>query len=251
MTNRPPIVFIHGMWGTPVVWQPFQSFYQNAGYEVYAPALRHHDGSDQSLELLGATSISDYVDDLVELISSFNEKPVLIGHSMGGLLALLLAGKGLASKAVLLAPAAPAGFWVAYPSVLKTFSAVLLRRGFWKRAMKLSPKAANYGLFNCLPDEARAAHYQDMVYESGRVAAEIAFWFLDKNKSTAVEQKPNCRMLVVAGCHDRVTPANFCHQVACRFGADFHLLKDNGHWLISEPGWELVAEQCEIWLSTS
>ncbi|CAM3592883.1 alpha/beta hydrolase [Parendozoicomonas haliclonae] len=248
MENKPPIVFLHGMWCTPAVWHRLSHYFAERGYEVHMPALRHHEAGSQDLAALGQTSIRDYLDDLDTFLNGFEQRPVLIGHSMGGLLALLLASRGCASQTILLSPAAPAGLVALRMSVIRTFAAVLSRWGFWKTAMKLSPKAANYGLFNRLPDEARPSHYQDMVFESGRAASEIAFWYLDRQSATKPNGQPDCPMLVMAGKHDRITPASVCQEVADKYQADFLLLDDHAHWLISEPGWEKVAEQCEIWL---
>ncbi|MTI14625.1 alpha/beta hydrolase [Sansalvadorimonas verongulae] len=247
MTKRPPIVFIHGMWGTPSVWHNFRDFFLQQGYEVHTPALRHHHTA-QNLNDVGRLSIRDYVEDLSSFIESLPDKPLLIGHSMGGLLALLLAGKGLGRGAVLLAPAAPAGLLAIRYSVLKTFAAILMKRGFWRTAHKPSPKAAAYGLFNRQPDEVQVAHYQDMVFESGRAACEIAFWWLDPHKSTRVESTPDIPMLVVAGKEDRLTSVSTCYKTADRYGASFHLFNDHAHELHSEPGWERIAEQIAIWI---
>ncbi|MCL6269084.1 alpha/beta hydrolase [Sansalvadorimonas sp. 2012CJ34-2] len=248
MTKRPPIVLIHGMWSTPSVWRLFHRYLSRQGYTVYMPALRHHASRDQDLQKLGQTSIRDYLADLELFVSALPEKPILIGHSMGGLLAMLLAGKRLASAAVLLAPAAPRGFYVLNGSVLKTFAAVIGKWRFWRKAMKLSPRGADYALFNGQPDEVRAALYQDMVHESGRVAAEIGFWPLDMHSSTQLESKPDCPVFILVGENDRITPAPVCEKVAQHIGAQFQELENHAHWLPSEPGWEIIAAQCEAWL---
>ena len=249
LSKRHPIVFIHGMWSTSSVWNKYVEFYQDKGYEVHTPVLRHHEPDEQDLETLGGTGIAEYLDDLTTFIESLEKKPILIGHSLGGLLALILAGRGLAEKAVLLAPITPAGYSTLYPSVMKTFVPALLRRGFWKQPVKLSSEVANDGLFNRLPDEAKPAHYQEMVYESGRTISEIMFWFMDNDQTTRAVKVPDNRLLIMAGKHDQITPAERCRKVAQDYGADFMQLEEHGHWLPSEPGWERIAEQSEIWLS--
>ncbi len=248
MSKRPPLVLIHGMWSTPSVWQLFYRYFTSQGYTVYLPTLRHHGNCEQDLKALGQTSIRDYLQDLELFISSQPEKPILIGHSVGGLLALLLAGRGLASAAVLLAPAAPRGAYMLNGSVLKTFAGVFGQWGFWRKPVKISPRAANYGLFNRQPDEARAALYQDMVFESGRAVAEIGLWPFDPSCSTKLKQSPDCPVFILAGENDRVVPLSISEKVAQKIGAQFQVLKNHGHWLPSEPGWEIIAAQCEAWL---
>ncbi len=168
---------------------------------------------------------------------------------MSGLFALLLASKGLAQGAVLLTPAAPAGILALRYSVVKIFSGILSWWGFWRKPMKLSPSAANLGLFHKQPDEVRAAHYQGMVFESSRAAAEIAFWFLDVHKSTKVESQPDSPIMILVGQDNRITPADICHKIACRFNANFQLLTSHAHELHSEPDWEKIAEQADIWIN--
>ena len=84
-------------------------FYQQQGYTVYTPALRHHESEHQNRAELAKTSVCDYLDDLIKFVKTLNEKPIVIGHSLGALLALQLASRGLAAQAVLLS-LAPAGF---------------------------------------------------------------------------------------------------------------------------------------------
>ena len=114
--------------------------------------------------------------------------------------------------------------------------------------MKVTPKTADYALFNCQPDEARAALYQDMVFESGRAAAEIGLWPLDRHCSTQLNGIPDCPVMILAGEHDRVTPATTCEKLAQHIGAQYECLQGHGHWLPSEPGWDIIATQCEAWL---
>jgi pimeloyl-ACP methyl ester carboxylesterase len=81
-------VFIHGMWGTPDVWRNWRPFLEARGWQTIAPVLRHHDAPPLAPPAdLGTTSLGDYVADLTQMIEGLPEKPVVIGHSMGGLLA--------------------------------------------------------------------------------------------------------------------------------------------------------------------
>ena len=101
------IVMIHGMWGTGSYWENFRDFFEGRGYRCVVPTLRFHDMDPNGLPdpRLGTTSLPDYAADLEKLIRELNVVPILMGHSMGGLLAQILGSRGLAKALVLLTPA--------------------------------------------------------------------------------------------------------------------------------------------------
>src|SRR5579871_4991619 len=115
-------LLIHGMWATPAVWVNWRQFLEGHGWRVEVPALRHHDAPPlEPPAALGTTSLADYVDDLAAMIERLPEPPVIIGHSMGGLIALLLCARGLGRAGVLLTPAPPSGVFAIRPSNLRAF----------------------------------------------------------------------------------------------------------------------------------
>ncbi|HID39829.1 MAG TPA: alpha/beta hydrolase, partial [Calditrichaeota bacterium] len=196
------IFMIHGMWGGPWYWQSYISFFEEKGYRCIATTLRHHNVNPQDSPPaeLGTTSILDYAFDLEQEIKRLDEKPIIMGHSMGGMLAQILGSRQLAKKLVLLAPASPAGILALSPSVIKSFSEVLVRPGFWKRPHRLSFEKAVYSMLHLLPEKEQKEVYQRFIDESGKAVAEIGFWWMDKNKATAVNEKEiNCPVLVLAG----------------------------------------------------
>ena len=247
--RRPPIVFIHGMWCGPEVFDHYRDFFAAEGFTCYAPPLRHHDKADNRDELPGTIGLLDYARDLELFIRTLPAKPILIGHSMGGLLVQMLCARGLAEKAVLLCPASPAGIHALTLSVVRSFFAVMSRWGFWKKPNKLSPAAAKYALFNQMPQEQIPAAMAAMRYESGRAAAEIGFWLVDPGKASAVNAElVTLPMLVVSGLNDRITPAKVHRKIAARYGAEYRGYPHHAHWLIAEPGWEKIAQDILHWL---
>jgi pimeloyl-ACP methyl ester carboxylesterase len=96
------IVMIHGMWAGGWVWSNYVPVFEGRGYRCLAPTLRHHDApSLEPPEALGRTSLLDYASDLQQEIEKLDQSPVLMGHSMGGLLAQMLGARGLAKALVL------------------------------------------------------------------------------------------------------------------------------------------------------
>ena len=133
--TRQTIFMIHGMFGGSWCWDHYRAFFEARGDRCLAPDLRHHDaapGADPHPEL-GTLSLLDYAADLEAAIRSLDEKPVIMGHSMGGLIAQILGSRGLASALVLLAPAAPAGIWSVKSTVVKSIPASMFRWGVWRR----------------------------------------------------------------------------------------------------------------------
>lgn len=117
------IFMIHGMWCGSWVWENYERFFENQGYDCVTTTLRHHDMNpqDDPDPQLGTTSLLDYAEDLEREIQQLGVTPIVMGHSMGGLLAQILASRGMAKALVLLAPAPPAGIFAQTPSVIKSF----------------------------------------------------------------------------------------------------------------------------------
>src|ERR1700712_4043939 len=90
---RPPIVMIHGAFCGPWTFDQFRAPFEAAGYTVHAPALRFHAMGTKPARALGATSLLDFAQDLADFIATLPAPPILIGHSLGGLLAQMLAAK--------------------------------------------------------------------------------------------------------------------------------------------------------------
>ncbi len=249
----PPLVLVHGMWSTPSVWDNYKSVFEREGFEVHVPALRYHDVEPHGPEpeKIGTVRLADYADDLQTLIEGLEEKPVIVGHSMGGLLALMLAARGGVRGAVMLTPAPGAGVMALKPSVIKVFLRTLLTWGYWRKGTFLTYKEARAGLFNNMSEEEARAHYEQMVWESGRATFEIGNWFIDFAKGSAVPYRQvKTPLLIIGAAKDRITPASVVQATARKLShtAEFELLPDNAHWVLSEKGWEKVANRCVEWI---
>jgi pimeloyl-ACP methyl ester carboxylesterase len=102
---------INGMFCSAWHWSNYEDFFMTKGYECIVPTLRYHntDPKEPPNPKLGTTSLLDYAEDLENLILHLDEKPILMGHSMGGLFAQIWGSRGLAKALVLLTPAPPSG----------------------------------------------------------------------------------------------------------------------------------------------
>ncbi|MFH1139517.1 MAG: alpha/beta hydrolase [Pseudomonadota bacterium] len=247
------MVMIHGMWGGAWCWDHLKTFFEERGYRCHAPTLRHHEVNpkDQPDPRLGALSLDDYASDLEKFILGLDEKPIIVGHSMGGLLAQKLGARDLAAGLVLLTPASPSGINALKISVVKSFWDILTKWQFWKNPQRLSFDRAVYAMLHLLPQAEQKAVYDRLVYESGRAAAEIGFWLLfPAGASTIDEAKVTCPVLVVSGAEDRITPASVVKKVAQKYGrvSTYMEFPNHAHWIIGEPGWEKVAAGVLEWI---
>jgi pimeloyl-ACP methyl ester carboxylesterase len=247
------IVMIHGMCCGPWYWQNFKDFFEKRGFQCICPTLRYHDAEfkEPPHPYLGSTSILDYADDLEQQIRSLQTPPILMGHSMGGLLVQILASRGLADQAVLLSPAPPRGIIALRPSAVRSFFSGLMRWGFWKKPFRQTFTEASYSVLHFLPAEERLQVYHRLVYESGRAACEIGFWFFDPQKATTVDAAlVQCPTLVVGAHRDRLISLSVTRQVAQKYSrvATYKEFTNHSHWLLAEPGWQEVAGYVADWL---
>jgi len=250
---RGTIVMVHCMWGGPWIWDRFAPVLERRGWRCLRPALRYHDADPAAAPdpRLGGMSLLDYAADLETYVRGLKDPPVLLGHSMGGLLSLMLAARGLGSAAVLLTPGSPAGINALTPSVIRCFLGPLLRPAFWKTPMRLSPRAASYAMLGTLPPQERDATYAKLVHESGRAACEQGFWWLDRRRATRIDPDGiRCPVLVVSASDDRLTPAPVVRRTAGLLGsrAELREFPGHGHWVVAEPGWKQIADFVAGWL---
>lgn len=252
-TDRPnegagrTVMLIHGMWSQPRVWDNFRGFLEARGYTVVVPALRHRaePGRDPHPEL-GITSVADYADDLAAEIGKLGRKPLVVGHSMGGLLAQILAARDLVQSAVCLASAHCAGYMSFDPKPLWIFRKQTLSGRFWTRPQLPSLETMSYGVLNGLPGHEREAVYATLVPESGRAFFEIAYWFFDRRRATVVNPaEVSCPLLMLTGTEDRLTPVHMTTRLVEGYEgrAVLETLPGHAHWLPAEPGWERIAER--------
>lgn len=244
------IVFIHGMWGTGWSFDNIVNQYAAQGYTCHTPVLRHHTSTTQPHPELSGVRLNDYVDDLTELIQGLDEKPIILGHSMGGLIAQKLAAKGLAKQLILVTPATPHGVFATTFSVLKTFFRITLNPLFWLQSNKISSKMYSYSVLNCVPKSEHAAIYEHIGYESGMVVFEMGFWPMDvfKKGSKVDTQAVTCPTLIVSAKEDNITPNVIHRRLAKRYPqAELKEYAGHGHWILGEADCDVVVQNIVDW----
>ncbi|HKR88170.1 MAG TPA: alpha/beta fold hydrolase [Phenylobacterium sp.] len=237
-----PIVMVHGAFVGGWSFERFRAPFEAAGHRVLTPDLRGHGAREPSDAVVGV-SIRDYANDVAALCASLPSRPILIGHSMGGLVAQLAARRVKPRAVVLLAPSPPWGLvgWNV-EEALTAFGAQfvsLLSNG----AVEPSAEVMRTVTLNRMTRAEAAPILARLRRESARAVRETLNWWLDPFMTSSIGSGPlRARSLVISGEADQVHPPASGRLVAERIGGEFLCLPEMSHWLPGEPGWEDVAE---------
>ncbi|MBS0334261.1 MAG: alpha/beta fold hydrolase [Proteobacteria bacterium] len=243
------IVMAHGAFCGGWAFDTFRTPFEDAGFEVLAPDLRGHRPGDPPDAVVGV-SMSDYAADVAAVCARLAEPPVLLGHSMGGLVALLAARRTPVRALVLLAPSPPWGMLGA--SVEETATAFGVQVAGLFTGGALSPDRGLMRAFSLdrLDSAAREAAMARLRPESAMAVRETLNWWLDPFMTTSLGPGAiGAPALVIAGEGDVVHSPATARAVAERIGGDFHMAPEMSHWLVGEPGWETVAGAALAWLA--
>ena len=239
---------VHGAFCGGWVFDHFKEPFEAAGHFVSTPDLAGHEPGAKRQAVAGQ-SMSGYADAIAELCSRQSEPPILIGHSLGGLVCQLAAGRANIAGLILLAPSPP---WGIHGSSLEEgISAVsLFALGpYWAMAIDPDYPAARRYLFARLARADRHATFARMTAESGRALWETLNWWLDPFATTMVTRaSARASVLAIVGGLDAIHPPATVDATCRRLGGKTITLPGMGHWLPGEPGWETVADTCLQWI---
>jgi pimeloyl-ACP methyl ester carboxylesterase len=254
-TTATPVVFVHGLWLLPSSWDRWVTFFEEAGYvgvtpgwpddpETVAEAREHP-------EELAGKGISDIAAYEEAIIRRLNRKPVIIGHSFGGLLTEILAGRGLAAASVAISPAPFRGVLPLPFSALRTASVGLRNPANWNRAVPLTYDQFRYSFANAVgEDEAKELFLGYSVPGAGEplfqaASANLNPWSEAQVDSLNPERGP---MLIISADSDQTVPwaiANASYKRERRNEGVTEIVKmpHRGHSLTIDAGWREVAEK--------
>jgi non-heme chloroperoxidase len=238
--TRAPVLCLHGLFAGSWVFEGLLPLLAGRGYPSAALSFRGHPPSAPVPEM-GRVSIGDYVADATEAARALG-RPIVIGHSLGGLVAQALASQGLVRAAVLIDAAPPRGIPVLTKPLVARMTrylpALLASRPFLPRAKDLDAL-----VLNRVPVAERAAARERLVADSGRAARQAAL-------GTYAVPKRSVRvpLLVVTGEDDRFIPLEVARRIARRYDAPLLVARGHGHFLLAEPGWREQVRVVLDWL---
>lgn len=250
------VVLLHGAFVGGWIFERLRAALSRRGWRTHAPDLPFH-GSEFAGQPadpgLTGQGLQDYRAAMADVVRRLPGRPVLIGHSLGGLLAQMLAAEGLCRAAILLAPVAP---WGLMPRSLEEVNgslALLLRNGHMAQ-QAIPPDLTIAATFSMdkLPAALQRDTLRRMVPESGRALQEAILWWLDWRAASRVSfHRVQCPLLVLTGSDDRVTPPATSRAITQQYRgrAVFRELPGMSHFLFGEPNEEILFRDIGDWLA--
>jgi len=249
-----PIVFIHGLWLLPSSWDAWATLFEENGYIALTPDWPDDPESVEVAraepEALANKTLKQVADHTTEVITALERKPVLIGHSTGGLLAEMLAGRGLAAVTVAIDPGVFRGVLPLPLSVLKGVGPFLINPRTRGRAITLTFDQFRYGWANAL-DEEEALELYDKFHVAGSGISLVQMGNANLNPWTEakVDTKNPDRgpLLIIDGGADHTVPwaiadAAYKQQKHNPGVTEIVKIPNRGHSLTIDHGWREVAQ---------
>ena len=238
--SEAPLLFLHGLFAAAWMFERWMTYFAERGRACYALDLRGH-GASAPVANLGGLSLGDYVDDALRATRALGNV-VVVGHSMGGLIAQKLAEVGAVRAAMLVSPAPPRGIPpISLALIVRQarYLPALLR----SREISVRRSDADAIIMNRIPPEERAAVFSHFQPDSGRVGREIMLGALAVD-----ERHVRCPVAVVAGDDDRFVPLRVVRRIATKYRARVRVLPGRAHLMMQEPLWREAAGEMEALL---
>ena len=250
-----PVVFVHGLWLLPGSWQRWAEAFEEAGYIALMPDWPDDPPSvaeaNANPDVMAGKTVGQVADHLAAVIARLERKPAVVGHSFGGLLAQILAGRGLSAVTVAIDPAPFRGVLPLPVSALKAAWPVLGNLANRRRAVPLSYEQFRYAFANAVSeDEAQALYRDHAVPAPGAPLFQAAIANVNPWTEVQVDTLNQERgpLLIVSGEKDHTVPwaianASFRQQQLNPGLTEIVEMPNRGHSLVIDSGWREVADQ--------
>jgi pimeloyl-ACP methyl ester carboxylesterase len=258
--SRTPVVFIHGLWLHATSWNRWLDLFRDAGYEPIAPGWPGEPetvrAARENPDLVADTGIDDAVGHFAEIIGALDVKPVIIGHSFGGLLAEKLLGQDLAAAAVAIDPAQVKGVLPLPLAQIRAALPVLGNPANLHKAISLTAKQFRFGFGNALSEEE-----SDDLYEQWSIPAParplfqaaVANFVVHSEAKVNTANQMRGPLLLISGKQDHTVPDVTTRSTLKQYRdstavTELKQFEGRGHSLTIDSGWREVADATLEWL---
>jgi non-heme chloroperoxidase len=253
-TGKQPVVFVHGLWLLPSSWDRWAKAFEEAGFTALTPGWPDDPDTVSEAnahpEVMAHKTVGQVADHFDQIVRGLNKKPAVVGHSFGGLLAQILAGRGLSAVTVAVDPAPFRGVLPLPFSALKSAWPVLGNPANRNRAIPLTYEQFRYGFANAVSEtEAKELYDTFAVPASGAPLFQAATANLNPWTEVKVDTENADRgpLLIVSGEKDHTVPwaianASFKQQQHNPGVTEIVEMKNRGHALTIDSGWREVAD---------
>jgi pimeloyl-ACP methyl ester carboxylesterase len=249
-----PVVFVHGLWLLPSSWDRWAAVFEDAGYVGLAPEWPDDpetvEEANAHPEVFAGKTVGQVADHYAEVIRGLDKKPAVIGHSFGGLLAQMVAGRGLSAATVAIDAASFRGVLQLPISALKSASPVIGNPANYHRAVPLTYEQFRFGFANAVSeDEAKELYETFAVPASGAPLFQVATENVNPWTEVKVDTKNPDRgpLLIISGEKDNTAPGamaegSYNKQKRNPGVTEMVELPNRGHALVIDSGWREVAD---------
>ncbi|MBI1228417.1 MAG: alpha/beta fold hydrolase [Bacteroidetes bacterium] len=247
------VVFIHGLFVNNTSWSAWQKYFEARGFKTYAPANPGHEGNPADLRAnidpkLNNYTFEDSVMSLAKFIDTLPEKPIIVGHSLAGLIVQKLIEMDKAVAGISIDGAPPKNVLAPFQTIKTVFPVV----NFFKAGPFMGSREwYHYSFFNNLSRAESDKEFDKIAVPESRTVARNT---LLKSFAKVEFSKPHNPLLFIGGENDNIFPASFTKRIAGSYKhkgsiVDFKSFEGRSHYIAGEQGWEEVADYILGWIT--
>ena len=253
-TGKRPVVFVHGLWLLPSSWDRWATVFEEAGFTALTPGWPDDPDTVEEAkahpEVFAHKTVGQVADHYAEVIGRLKKKPAVLGHSFGGLLTQIVAGRSLSAASVAIDPAPFRGVLPLPISALRSASPVLSNPANWNRAVPLTYEQFRYAFANAVNEEEAKELYETYAVPTPgaplfqAAAANLNPWTEAKANTKNPNRGP---LLITSGENDHTVPwaianASYKKQKRNKGVTEIVKIPNRGHSLTIDSGWREVAD---------